>query len=111
MPPRIACLNCGVPSNNGSRCNTCQDVWESSKPKRERLSSSSRGYDSEWNQVRLFVLRRDKYICTYCQKVLSGADATVDHIIPLAKGGDRLALGNLVACCRSCNSSKKDRIA
>lgn len=42
--------------------------------------------------------------CAYCGK---SAD-TVDHIIPLAKGGNN-ELDNLVAACQSCNSRKKDR--
>ena len=49
---------------------------------------------------------RDKRIaqghkCAYCQ---AQAD-TIDHVVPLVRGGTNYE-GNLVVCCRSCNSSK-----
>lgn len=37
-----------------------------------------------------------------------GCYITLDHIIPLRKGGDH-SDGNLVACCHWCNWSKGDR--
>jgi 5-methylcytosine-specific restriction endonuclease McrA len=50
------------------------------------------------------VLRRDKHQCGYC-----GAFAgTVDHILPLSRGGQNTWL-NTVACCAACNTRKSDR--
>ena len=44
--------------------------------------------------------------CYYCHKVV-GADAlTLDHKIPLSRGG-RSTRGNCVPCCKECNSRKK----
>lgn len=43
--------------------------------------------------------------CSYCDK----ACETVDHIVPLNRGGDN-QLKNLTPACRSCNSSKGDRL-
>lgn len=43
--------------------------------------------------------------CFYCGAV---GQVTVDHIIPIARGGVH-SIGNLVAACQTCNSSKKDR--
>ncbi len=34
---------------------------------------------------------------------------TVDHLIPISKGGTDEA-SNMVACCTQCNSSKRDRM-
>lgn len=42
------------------------------------------------------------YRCAYCQREAG----TWDHIIPVARGGDSTP-GNVVPCCKSCNSSKK----
>lgn len=43
--------------------------------------------------------------CTYCDAPAT----TVDHVIPLARGGDNYE-GNLVPACRPCNSSKGARL-
>lgn len=44
--------------------------------------------------------------CFYC--LTFTADLQVDHVVPLVRGG-RHAIGNLVAACKSCNSSKRAR--
>lgn len=48
--------------------------------------------------------------CAYCGKqlTLGTAGACVDHVIPIAKGGNNED-ENLVMACRKCNSSKKDK--
>jgi 5-methylcytosine-specific restriction endonuclease McrA len=59
----------------------------------------------KYKKQRLIVLARDGYECAYC-----GQDATtVDHIVSLKSGGDPIALDNMVACCKRCNSSKGSR--
>jgi 5-methylcytosine-specific restriction endonuclease McrA len=64
---------------------------------------SSRG--SEWNELRLRVLRRDAYTCVYC-----GREATeADHVQPKSKGGQDI-MTNLVAACKSCNSGKGNKL-
>jgi len=104
----MPCLDCGVPTNS-SRCPKCFQIYSGNNPRPYKGSAASRGYDYAWTQVRLSILYRDKFICHYCSKFLVGKDATVDHIVPLAHGGERLDPSNLVASCRTCNSSKGDR--
>lgn len=67
---------------------------------------SSRG--PEWERIRRAVLERDGWLCSACSKPLEGDDATVDHIIPKAKGGTD-DMVNLISLCRSDNSKKGDR--
>ena len=45
-------------------------------------------------------------ICYYCGKVFKPGILTMDHIVPLARGG-RSTKDNLVACCKECNIRKK----
>lgn len=44
--------------------------------------------------------------CTACA---APAPSTVDHVIPVARGGPH-SIGNLMPLCRSCNSSKHDML-
>jgi hypothetical protein len=62
------------------------------------------GSTRRWRQIREVILRRDQYTCQYC-----GGDATtVDHVIPISRGGNDYP-DNLVAACTRCNYSKSDR--
>lgn len=47
-----------------------------------------------------------KGICHYCGRKFPAAELTLDHIVPVARGG-RSTKGNMVVCCRSCNQEKK----
>jgi hypothetical protein len=54
---------------------------------------------------RLKVYERDAYKCRYCKKQLTRFTATLDHVTPVAEGGDN-SFENLVTACLSCNSRK-----
>ncbi len=45
-------------------------------------------------------------ICYYCQNKFSKSEFTMDHKIPLSRGG-RSIKGNIVPCCKKCNNNKK----
>ena len=47
-----------------------------------------------------------KGICYYCGEKFERDELTLDHIVPVARGG-RSTRGNMVVCCRSCNQEKK----
>lgn len=46
--------------------------------------------------------------CKYCKVQLDEKSLTMDHIIPLNKGGSNWA-SNLAPACKPCNSSKQDK--
>jgi hypothetical protein len=54
------------------------------------------------------ILRRDEYTCQYCTSDLIESNQTLDHILPVSRGG-RHEWTNLVACCKSCNAAKANR--
>lgn len=45
-------------------------------------------------------------LCHYCGVKFSAKELTMDHIVPLARGGTSTQ-GNIVPACRSCNAAKK----
>jgi 5-methylcytosine-specific restriction enzyme A len=45
-------------------------------------------------------------ICAYCGGKFAARELTMDHVVPIARGG-RSVKGNVVAACRKCNSDKK----
>ncbi|MFO8084393.1 MAG: HNH endonuclease [Desulfobacterales bacterium] len=47
-----------------------------------------------------------KGICHYCKKTVSPKDLTMDHIVPISRGG-LSTKGNVVPCCKACNTKKK----
>lgn len=56
---------------------------------------------------RAAIIARDKSTCYLCEVLLTpGWELTLDHLIPLVRGGDHTA-ANLRVCCRPCNSKKR----
>jgi len=49
-------------------------------------------------------------LCWLCRKPMRAKDATVDHVVPRARGGSN-ARGNLVAAHARCNVKKGARVA
>jgi len=47
--------------------------------------------------------------CEYCGQRAAPRALTMDHRVPLVRGG-RSTKGNLVAACKACNSAKKYRL-
>lgn len=55
---------------------------------------------------RLFV--RDRHICAYCGNQFNESELTVEHIVPVSRGGQHVWT-NVVTACRSCNTRKGNR--
>lgn len=58
------------------------------------------------NKLRKQVYERDAYRCKYCETWL---DLSVDHIIPITRGGET-TLDNLQTLCMRCNITKGNRM-
>jgi 5-methylcytosine-specific restriction endonuclease McrA len=47
--------------------------------------------------------------CYYCGKSVPPDKLTMDHVVPLSRGG-KSARNNLVAACKECNNRKKNSL-
>jgi len=56
---------------------------------------------SQWWKRRLACGR-----CYYCGKSVPSRSLTMDHIVPLSRGG-KSKKGNVVPACKDCNNKKK----
>jgi 5-methylcytosine-specific restriction enzyme A len=59
--------------------------------------------------VRKYVFERDNYQCQSCGKTHLQTKLTIDHIIPLARGGQN-DMSNLHTLCFTCNVKKTDKL-
>lgn len=55
------------------------------------------------------IIKRDNSTCYLCSRKLEPPEITLDHVIPLVRGGHHTA-DNLRVACRSCNSRKGARM-
>lgn len=47
--------------------------------------------------------------CFFCEKKVKFKDLTMDHLLPLARGG-RSTKDNIVPCCKTCNTRKQSML-
>ena len=59
-------------------------------------------------KMRFEVFKRDKFTCQYCGRMAPDVILEVDHIKPVAEGGNN-GMMNLITSCRDCNRGKGKR--
>lgn len=68
--------------------------------KRERANARELRESQWWNR------RIAEGICYYCRRKVGRATLTMDHIVPMGRGG-RSIRGNVVPACKDCNTRKQ----
>jgi 5-methylcytosine-specific restriction endonuclease McrA len=63
----------------------------------------------ELRQTQWWKRRCAKGVCFYCGRPTPARELTMDHIVPLARGG-RTTKGNVVPACKDCNNRKKSML-
>jgi 5-methylcytosine-specific restriction protein A len=68
--------------------------------KKERVKAQEIRKSSWWKK------KRSSGKCYYCNRIFNPKDLTIDHIVPIVRGG-RSTKSNIVPACKECNSKKK----
>lgn len=48
-------------------------------------------------------------VCGYCGRPTPAGELTMDHVVPLSRGG-RTTKGNVAPVCKTCNTAKKQKL-
>ena len=72
-----------------------EEVFRIEKAKARKLRKSQ-----WWSQ------KIQEGVCHYCGGKFKAEEITMDHIVPISRGG-KSGKGNIVAACKTCNSKKK----
>ncbi len=65
-----------------------------------------RGKARDLRRTRWWKNKIAQRVCHYCGQVTAMEELTMDHLVPLARGG-RSVKNNLVPSCKECNNLKK----
>jgi len=65
-----------------------------------------RGKARELRNSQWWKRKLAKGVCLYCGRKFSSRELTMDHIIPISRGG-KTTKGNVTTCCKECNNAKK----
>jgi len=60
----------------------------------------------ELRQTQWWKRQTAKGVCHWCGRRTSAGELTMDHIVPVARGG-RSTKGNVVPSCKDCNNAKQ----
>jgi len=75
----------------------------------EALIRAERSKARELRRSRWWQQKTSTGTCWYCGQKVGFKNLTMDHVIPLARGG-RSTKDNLVPCCKECNIKKKSSL-
>lgn len=115
----VACKSCGIMhmgKSTVSRCIDCAKELRKEQKKKQKHHhyhrKRARHYGCVYTPLnRKYIFERDNYKCYLCgidvvlSKIYREDQATIDHVIPMSKGGSH-TYDNVKACCNKCNSKK-----
>lgn len=75
----------------------------------EQTIRRERAKARELRKTRWWQQKTASGACYYCGKIVKHSELSMDHLIPLARGG-RSTKDNLVPSCKDCNNRKKSML-
>lgn len=71
----------------------------------EEIQKQERQKARELKNSQWWKRKRSQGICHYCHGHYPPKELTMDHVVPIARGG-RSVKNNVVPCCKTCNTKK-----
>jgi 5-methylcytosine-specific restriction endonuclease McrA len=113
-PEKAAALRKREYENNKELARQRAHDWDQANPERVKLRTARRraaqkdapGHFTEADLARQFEKQQGK--CFYCHEGLQGV-GTIDHCVPLSKGGTNYP-SNIVLACWPCNNRKRAKL-
>ena len=75
----------------------------------ENLQKKEKHKARDLKQSQWWKRKRSTGLCYYCRRNFPPKELTRDHIVPIARGGKSVK-SNVVACCKECNTKKKQML-
>lgn len=88
----------------GNRMTEFIAILDPDEIRRERAKARELRESQWWKR------KRSTGICHYCGEKFPPKELTMDHLVPLVRGG-RSTKGNLVPACKPCNTKKQHQLA
>ena len=97
-------------NNNPEKGRAATRAWSVAHPEAKRLSENKRRAIKLGNGIYVILPKEiNKLLSSNCVNCGASESITLDHIIPISRGG-RHSIGNLQSLCQSCNSSKNSKL-
>lgn len=94
-----------VNGTTGGRRGKLEDAIAAAKTPPPVTEDRDSRKNRKWNRRRLFRLYKKSSICHWCGKSVSPQEASLDHVIPLSRGG-LTNMNNLVLAHKKCNHGR-----
>lgn len=107
MGVRLPCVDCGELATHRGRCALHHAAYEARptvKARRKRRERLATGNDAA-ARLRAEIRPLGMVQCAKCPNRIFASAADIDHVIPLAHGGEDVD-GNLQILCRPCHKAK-----
>ena len=77
-----------------------QEIIDEQQIRREKEKARRMRHSGWW------MKKIHEGICYYCNRKVGKSNLTMDHVVPLSRGG-KSKKGNIVPACKECNNKKK----
>ena len=109
---RKKCLVCPKVFRGNLNSITCSDICYAvyrGKGRKFRRYANRTGHGSQFTAADWYrMIRRAGYRCMYCSRKFEPEQLTLDHIVPLSRGGSH-STGNVGPSCAKCNVHKGNK--